>query len=74
MYRDSPDQYVVDNKTKYVIVEEIMYNVLEGDYKKRSIYSLENKNSNNISVNHSFNYPEENSIMGMKTIQFVYKK
>lgn len=70
--RDDLDKFIVDSKTKYVIVEELMNNVLEGNYVKRSIYGLQ-QNLYDSHVLHTCNFSGDNGVMGLKTVQFVYE-
>jgi len=70
--RDDPEKFLVDRKTKYVIVEEVMYNDLKGNYVKRSIYSIEQKPIDNELVTHPCSFAEDNGVIGLKSIEFAY--
>lgn len=66
-----PEEFVVDRSTEYVIVEEVINRVPDGDYVKRSIYSLGQKDLANELICHLLNFPGENKILNSRSIQFV---
>ena len=67
---DSPEEFVVDDNTAYVIVEELMDNYFTGPYVKRSIYSLVQETSTDSTVSHNCHFSEENGIIGLKMVEF----
>lgn len=71
--QSSPDEFVVDSETAYIIVEEVLNNASKGDYTKRSIYTLQPMDSKESPISHRSNFPGENGVIGQKTIQFIYE-
>lgn len=67
----SPEEFVVDPNTSYVIVEEYLSNTEKGNLIKRSIYSPLPKDSNETSNYHYSNFAGEKGRINQKLIKFI---
>ncbi len=70
---DSPDEFTVDSKTAYVIVEELLSNSSKENYAKRNIYIPLPLDSTEATNQHSCNFPGENNVIAQKHIKFIYE-
>lgn len=69
---NTPDQYVVDSNTEYVIVEEYTDSLSDSNRLIRNIYSL-TKNSPDEAASHYCCFSGDNGIISRKELQFVYE-
>lgn len=70
-FPESPDEYVVNPNTKYIIVEDIMTNDLNDKTINRSLYNIDYNNLDNNFISHPCNFLENDIILGGKSIRFV---
>jgi hypothetical protein len=68
---NSPDEFIVDSETSYVIVEEILDSSLKVNGVKRSIYLPLPRDSYETSNQHCCNFPGENGVIAQKFIKFI---
>lgn len=68
-----PETFVVNNKTKYVIVEEYKHGSDRGDYISRSICNPCKQGNCEEESTHSCSFANTNGVIDSKDIQFVYK-
>ncbi len=71
-YPDSPEEYVVDPKTYYILVEERNNN--KTDNIKRYVYNFESIDLKDYYVAHTCHFPGEDDIIGVKSIHFINQK
>ncbi len=71
-FPDSPEEYVVDPKAYYILVEERNHN--KTDNIKRYIYNLESINLEEYYIGHTCHFPGDDAVIGVKNIHFVNKK
>lgn len=68
-YPDSPDEYVVDSKTCYILVEERNDN--KTDNITRYVYNLEGVDPKDYYVGHNCHFAGDDAIIGVKHIRFI---
>lgn len=70
-YPDSPEEYIVDPKTYYILVEE--RNNKKTDNITRYVYNFENIDPEDTYVGHTCHFPGDDDIIGVKQIHFIKK-
>ncbi len=71
-YPDSPEEYVVDPNTYYILVEERNNN--KTDNVRRYVYNLESIELEDYYVGHTCHFQGEDYVIGVKRLHFVNKK
>ena len=69
----SPDEFIVNRETSYVIVEEALTGSRKDSNIKRSVYIPLSRTSTETSNQHRCSYPGENHVIAPKYVKFVYK-
>lgn len=69
----SPDEFIVNSETSYVIVEEALTGSRKDNGIKRSVYVPLSRASIETSNQHRCNYPGENYVIAPKYVKFVYE-
>lgn len=67
---ESPDTFVLNENTDYVIVEEYFHNPTKGAYTRRTAYSFDSDKVKDDYITHMCNFAEENGVLGAKMIEF----
>ncbi len=70
-YPDSPEEYIVDPRTYYILVEE--RNSKKTENITRYVYNLENIDLDDYYVGHTCHFPGDDDVIGVKQIHFVKK-
>lgn len=68
---DDPEEFKVDSKTKYIIVEDIISSTSNDDKIKRSIYDLAQDDVENEWIIHPCNFMNEDNIISGRAIRFL---
>ncbi len=71
-YPDSPEEYIVDPGTYYILVEE--RNKKKTDNITRYVYNLENIDLEDNYIGHTCHFPGDDDIIGVKQIHFINEK
>lgn len=70
-YPDSPEEYIVDPRTYYILVEE--RNNKKTENITRYVYNFENIDLEDYYVGHTCHFPGDDDIIGVKQIHFIKK-
>ncbi len=72
-FPDSPEEFIVDRETSYVIVEEELDSSTDNKSVKRKVYMPLMKGSNESSNQHRCDFPGENNVIAPRYVKFLYE-